>query len=316
MIKKTKNVRLKKPLLIACWPGMGEVSIQIGIFLKNSLKFTPFAAIENSGLFSPAAITVKHGLIGIPKIQEGVFYYSKTKEKDIVLFLSDLQPPIEKAYFMARKIIDFAANLRISTVMTFAALPSPIEHTSLPKVWSAGTSNKILAKLAQYKTNILSEGQISGLNGLLTGAALEKKIEAACLLAEVPLYTIHIENPGASKAILQVLSRYLGMRFKLDKFDEKSYYINQEIDRLIGYLKGEKSPQEKPLNEQDIERIKKELSALTKIPSSVERKIEELFKKSREDIKHSQQLKKLLDDWGIYKKYEDRFLDLFRKKHL
>ena len=201
MIKKIKNIRFKKPLLIACWPGMGEVSIQAGLFLKNTLRFAPFAVIKNSGLFSPSSIIVKNGLIKIPEIQEGVFYYLKNKENDIILFLSDIQPPIEKSYFMAQKIVDFAAGLKVSLIITFAALPSPIEHTFQPNVWVAATSKKILDKFKPYKTNILNEGQISGLNGLLTGAAQKKNIEAVCFLGEIPLYTIHIENPAASKAV-------------------------------------------------------------------------------------------------------------------
>ena len=52
---------------------------------------------------------------------------------------------------------------------------------------------------------------------------------------------------------------------------------------------------------------------LTKIPESVKKKIEGLFKKARDDISCADELKKELDHWSIYKEYEDRFLDLFKK---
>jgi hypothetical protein len=59
--------------------------------------------------------------------------------------------------------------------------------------------------------------------------------------------------------------------------------------------------------------IKKSLSQLTKLPGSVKEKIENLFKQSQENIAKANELKVELDKWNVYKEYEDRFLDLFRK---
>ncbi len=46
----------------------------------------------------------------------------------------------------------------------------------------------------------------------------------------------------------------------------------------------------------------------------IEQKIEELFRKKAEDISRANELKTELDKWNVYKDYEDRFLDLFKKK--
>ena len=80
----------------------------------------------------------------------------------------------------------------------------------------------------------------------------------------------------------------------------------------MSYLKGGMQ-QPPPLNDEDVARIKKSLSAYTKLPQSIREKIEILFKQAHRDISKARQLKEELDHWNVYKDYEDRFLDLFKK---
>jgi hypothetical protein len=68
-----------------------------------------------------------------------------------------------------------------------------------------------------------------------------------------------------------------------------------------------------PIGEEEVELIKKTLSQLTNLPVSVKEKIEKLFEESRLDIAKAKELKIQLDKWNVYKEYEDKFLDLFRK---
>lgn len=88
--------------------------------------------------------------------------------------------------------------------------------------------------------------------------------------------------------------------------------INQEIEKFIDFLKDPES-HHKPIGTEEIEKLRESLNAYTKIPESVKKKIEKLFDQTKHDISHASELKKELDHWNIYKEYEDRFLDLFRK---
>ncbi|MCM8756611.1 MAG: hypothetical protein NC817_01070, partial [Candidatus Omnitrophica bacterium] len=56
-----------------------------------------------------------------------------------------------------------------------------------------------------------------------------------------------------------------------------------------------------------------DLSAYTKLPQSVREKIEKYFKEAQKDISKARILKEELDHWNVYKEYEDRFLDLFKR---
>ena len=88
--------------------------------------------------------------------------------------------------------------------------------------------------------------------------------------------------------------------------------INHEIEKFINFLKDPES-HHRPIGTDEIEKIKESLDAYTKIPDSVKRKIEKVFEDAKRDTSHANELKKELDHWNIYKEYEDRFLDLFKK---
>ena len=88
--------------------------------------------------------------------------------------------------------------------------------------------------------------------------------------------------------------------------------MEQEINKLIDFIQ---APEQHsgPIGEEEIEKIKKSLNLYTKLPQSAREKIEKLFAEAKQDIAKANELKKELDQWNVYKEYEDRFLDLFKK---
>ncbi len=120
--------------------------------------------------------------------------------------------------------------------------------------------------LEKYDLNLMSEGQISGMNGLFLGMAKRAKLSGFCLLGEIPLYTIQIENPKASHAVLSALGRILNMQIDFAALIGQTHTMENEINKLLDYLKLEPQAQSGPIGEEEIERIKKSLSQLTKMP--------------------------------------------------
>jgi len=315
MIKNVSSPKLKTPIMICAWPGMGEVAIRSALYLKDSLPFKEFAKLETPDYFEPSGILVKNGVLDLPKSTGGTFYYYKNPKKayDIILFISDAQPNLGNGVHYAEEIIEFARKNKAKRVYSFAALTVPIDHTQDSKVWAAATSRRLMQEFKGLNIKMLPEGHISGLNGLILGIAKTKNIDGVCLLGEIPIYTMQIENPKASLAALEVLNSKLALAINLDSLKERAKFVEDEINKLIGYIKGDIAPAA-PLSEEDIEKIKKELATFTKLPESARKKIENLFMLAGEDISKASELKKELDTWSVFKDYEDRFLDLFRKK--
>lgn len=314
IIRVTKRPRLKDPVLVAAWPGMGDVAIKAALYLKEKLAAEEFAEMGAGDFFHPSGIWIDNGAIAIPQRPSGKFYFAKNKtgSRDVVIFISDSQPFIEKGYDYAHRIIDFAKSLKIKMVYTFAAMPLPIEHTQLPQVHAAATKKEILEELERLNLKMMLAGQISGLNGLILGVAKENGLDGACLLGEIPLYTIQIENPLASKAVLSVLSQLLGLSLDLVELQSHADQINQEIEHLIEYLKNP-TEEEKPIDQKEIDIFRKGLADSQGLPDSARLRIDDLFRKAKKDLSKALELKRELDHWGVYEKYEDSFLDLFKK---
>ncbi|MDD5166260.1 MAG: PAC2 family protein, partial [Candidatus Omnitrophica bacterium] len=222
------------------------------------------------------------------------------------------QPDLAKAEEYSKNILQLAKNFKVKTIMSFAAMPQPIDHTQEPRVWFTATSADLNNSLKKYNLSLLNEGQISGMNGILLGIAKKEGLMGICLLGEIPLYTIQIENPKASQAVLEALSRIFGLEIDFSGLVDQGHIMEGEINKLLDYLK--LGPQAAtPIGEEEIEKIKKSLSQLTRLPVSVKEKIEKLFEAARADIAKANELKSELDRWSAYKEYEDRFLDLFKK---
>lgn len=309
-----KRPRLKNPYLIAAWPGMGEVAFKAATYIVEKLKGERIAEIAPEKFFYLTESVVTDGVVGVPALPANTFYVvrDKAKKHDLVVFIGQAQPDLAAGEEYCALVTGLAKSLRIKKVITLAAMPQPIDHNQDPRVWFTATSKSLVTALKKFHLEPLSSGQISGLNGLFLGLAAREGFEGFCLLGEIPLYTIQIENPKASHAVLAVLSKILALPLELEELREQSSSMEGQINGLLEYLKvGPQSPG--PIGDEEIEKIRKTLSQLTKLPASVKERIESLFTQAKTDISKARQLKAELDSWNVYKEYEDRFLDLFRK---
>jgi len=181
-------------------------------------------------------------------------------------------------------------------------------------VMSCATDKTLNDELTKYDVKNITIGQISGMNGLFLAFAKTHGYRGFCLLSEIPIYTIQLENPKASAAILNALGKILNIPLDVRELKDQARAIEEQINQLVDYLKGGASHAQSPISEEEIEKIRKSLSEYSKLPQSVKKKIEELFQQSKKDITKANELKRELDHWNIYKEYEDKFLDLFKKR--
>jgi len=314
-ITMKKRPKLKNPHLIVAWPGMGEVAYRAGTYLVDKLKAEEFATIPPEDFFYLTESIVREGVLTLPELPASKFYFWKNKEgkNDLIIFISDAQPDLAMAEEYSMRILSVAKKYKVKKIFGFAAMPQPIDHTQSPNVWFTATSADINASLKKYNLKMLSEGQISGMNGLFLGVAKREGFEGLCLLGEIPLYTIQIENPRAAYAVLDIVTRVLEIKIDFAELIDQAEASENQINNLLDYLKVGPAPG--PIGDEEVEKIKKSLSQLTKLPQSVKEKIEKLFQQVNTDISKAQELKSELDRWNVYKDYEDRFLDLFKDKN-
>ncbi len=307
MIKIYRKIKLDNPVLIAGWPGMGNVALGAIDYLRRNLRGMKFAEIDQDKSLGFDAVKVESGIAKLPPPAKNVFYYAKTP--DLIIFEGDVQVSGEAGVIVMNAILDLALRLGVKRVFTGAAFPILTSHAEPSSVY--GVVNRRLSKgfLARHGIKPMEDGHISGLNGLLLGFAENRGVEAACLLATMPQYATGFNNPKASRAIVQVLGRILGFKLDLRQIDA---HIRQMDDRMAVI---EKKVKEVFSVE---ERAEKPASAgfetKKKIPEYIIQKIERLFRETKKDKSKAVMLKRELDRWDLYALYEDRFLNLFKDR--
>ncbi|MFH1379684.1 MAG: PAC2 family protein [bacterium] len=318
-IKIHKKVSLSKPVLLAGWPGMGNVAIGAMDYFRQKLKAEFFAEINMNKYIMPESILVTNGLAAMPQPPRNYFYYIESPP--VMFFESETQFSGEAGMGLMKSMIQFCNDMNVQRIYTGAAFSLPASHKEPSEVYGVGTDEKIIEFYKKYSVKPMGEGQISGLNGMLIGYAKEAKIDAVCLLATMPVYAVNFPNPKASKALIEVLMKMTGIEIDLDEIDEAIEQMEQKMESIEQNLK-ELFPDrtdQKSLESKSSDNSKSSLPADSephpKAPAHVLDKIERFFIEARQDREKAAILKEELDRWNLYKLYEDRFLNLFKEKH-
>jgi hypothetical protein len=306
----SENIRLNQPWMVAVWPGMGHVAVSAGYYLMAKLGVHLLAEFRPLDLFDVEHVEVKGGLVRSGRLPRSRLFvwHDPAGEHDIVIFIGEAQPPVGK-YAFCRRLIEFARELGVERVFTFAAMATQMRPESPSRVFGAAADEESLAELKRLELEILEEGQISGLNGVLLGVAAENELRGACLLGEIPHVFAQLPFPKASVAVLETFATMRGLEIDLAELREQAQAMDSKLRSLFAQMERAIGEQEPP-TEDAFGAPRAEESQLDR---EDERRIEELFEQAREDRSKAYELKRELDRLGVFTDYEDRFLDLFKR---
>jgi proteasome assembly chaperone (PAC2) family protein len=200
----------------------------------------------------------------------------------------------KKAYRMANQVLDVAEQFGCQRVYTSGAAVSFTHHDLEPRVWAVTSNNSLTKEIKSLNNTILmseiegktERGSITGLNGLLLGLAKKRGFDAVCLMGEIPDYLsgVPFPYPKASKAILDIFGKILGIDIDYTPLDQMSTQVDEiianiydklplEIKEKIEQRKVYSTPKKEFITEEDETWLKEHL--------------DELFKGSRGDEKPS-----------------------------
>jgi proteasome assembly chaperone (PAC2) family protein len=240
LVKLVARPRLKSPVMLASWPGIGNVSIIVASYLKKKLPFKELGKIEPSHFFDPIGVVVRDNIVEAPQFPESRFYYWKRQGggSDIILAISEDQP-LTKGYELANCVLDVGKRFGVKLVYTCAAALSSIHHTEPPRVWGVVTSQHMSQLIEKYELVQRGNLHISGLNGLLLGVAKERGVDGICLLGEVPAHATRIPNPMAALAVLKVLTGMLDIEIDLTELDDMANEAAERMKQITAEAMGE-----------------------------------------------------------------------------
>lgn len=315
-----EKLELTHPWLVAVWPGMGHVALNAGIYLLAKLGMTAFAEYDATELFDIEQLEVKDGLIQPGRRPRNRFFVwtDPNRRHDLIVFLGEAQPPAGK-YAFCRHVIAFAKNLGVERVFTFAAMATPMHPSAESRIFGAATDSVNLEELKRLELDILKDGHIGGLNGVLLGAAVEAGLQGACLLGEMPHIFAQLPFPKASHAILEAFVTLAAIDLDLEELAEQARSVEEQLGELLAQIEKQRGEPDEEEFEDDEEGILAEPSAEDEeaLPQTVQPRkqehIEALFAQADQNRSKAFELKQELDRLGLFKEYEDRFLDLFKK---
>jgi proteasome assembly chaperone (PAC2) family protein len=240
-IRLDREPALHTPSLYAAWPGMGNVSLNAARYLVEKLEMEPIGSIESTESSVAEGIAIRDHLVLPLETPEYRFFAFRHPdgEGDVLLFLGDHQPLQPQAIALARLVMRVADRFGVRRVCTSAALMCSISHMERPRVWGVATHRKLLPELEALGVRLLPEGHVSGLNGLLLAVGKRMGLEGLCFLGELPYYTIGMDNPKSSLAVLERLARLWKVRLDTSDLREASLKKEIEIEEFI--RQGEKS---------------------------------------------------------------------------
>jgi proteasome assembly chaperone (PAC2) family protein len=326
-----EKLQLNQPWLVAVWPGMGHVALNAGVYLLSKLGMTELAEFEAGEAFDVDAVEVKGGILHPVRRPRNRFFTwtDPNKKHDLVVFVGEAQPPAGK-YAFCRRVIDFAREHGVERVFTFAAMATQMHPAHESRVFGAATDKTNLDELKRLELDVLEDGQIGGLNGVLLGAAAEVGLNGACLLGEMPHIFAQVPFPKASHAILDAFITLAGIELDLTELAVVARDVEEQLGELLARVEEQyghgtpaetESEGEQAPGAEEAEEAEEEAGEPAAAPHprpaasrSAERgRIEELFEVAAKDRSKAFELKQELDRLGLFKQYEDRFLDLFKK---
>ena len=311
----SEELKLKNPWLVAVWPGMGSVALSAGYYMMAKLGMHLMAEFSPRALFEVEYVEVKSGLIRTGRLPRSrLFVWNDPHEKhDVIVFIGEAQPPSGK-YVFCHSLVEHARRLGVERVFTFAAMATQMHPEHPSRVFGASTDEEGLAELKRLEIELLENGQIGGLNGLLLGVAAEEGLRGMCLLGEMPHIFDQLPFPKASLAVLEVFMTIAGIEIDLGELSEQTQAVDQKLGELLAQIETAMQQQEHGFESATEESFGAEPPPEEpRLSAAEEQKIEKLFEQAQRDRSTAYELKRELDRLNVFKDYEDRFLDLFRK---
>jgi len=172
---------------------------------KNSVKL-------NRGIsFTPNKVVIQAGILTDMSFPGSKFYFKRTPKKDLLFFIGEEQPATrESAYAEGKRAYEMGKSGagRCPKILLPAGLYIRGRHCRHPP-YDASQSlggcqpEAAVIRTPQFDNTILmsevegkgNQGSITGLNGLLIGAAKRRGMEGICLMGEIPDYYPGCRSP-------------------------------------------------------------------------------------------------------------------------
>ncbi|NYZ76110.1 proteasome assembly chaperone family protein [Candidatus Micrarchaeota archaeon] len=253
IIISKKGVTLKDPILIEGLPGIGLVGKLATEHLIKELKAEKVAEIYSEH-FPHQVLMLKKGTLRMLKNKIYAWKNPKKNGSDLLMLVGDIQTITPEAQFeICNVILDYFKKMNGRRIYTLGGygVGKVVEN---PRVLGSATHKEVVEELKKYGV-VFGEanGSIIGAAGLLLGLGKIRKISGACLMGET--HGGYIDAKSA-KSVLVVLTRILGIKVDLNKFDERVKETEKFMKRMEKEIEKQKGVGEGAMRGDDLSYIR------------------------------------------------------------
>jgi len=205
-----------KPVLVCGLPGSGYVGKLAADYLVTVFKAKKVAEFYSTSF--PPHVNINEE--GVAVKLKGELHHAQTgQENDLLVFTADAQPATSDGeYELADAVLKEAKKMHANLVFSLAAYVTG-SFVKQRRVFGTATSSELLPRLSRNGVQIMKEGGISGMNGVIVGMAKLHGMEGASLLGETSGYLL---DPAASHSVLESLSQILGVKIDMASIEERA----------------------------------------------------------------------------------------------
>ncbi len=223
-IIETKKISLKNPIIVEGFPGIGLVGTVSASYLVEKLKmeqigyvtsraFPPLAAVHNYLPMHPARVYA-------------------SKQKNIIVILSEFVIPMMKVRNLAEVIFDYAKEKKAREIISLGGITIKGEQDT---VYAIASTPELAKKLGKIKNvSVIKEGATTGVAGVLLAIGAGIKYPVSSLLAEA--HTEFMDPKGAAM-VIEALNSMIGLKVDTSELETEANTIQDKMKDMIGKAK-------------------------------------------------------------------------------
>src|SRR5213593_845526 len=224
VIRYLDHPKLEDPIFIEGLPGIGNVGKLAAEHLKDELKGVKFAEIF-SKYFPPQVLVQDDGQVKL--VNNEMHYVKRNNGTDLILLTGDYQGLTpEGQYELSDFILKELQKLGVRRVFTLGGYGMGRMVTK-PRVLGAATGLELVKEMEKY------------------GVVFSRGEPGAGIVGETSGYFV---DPKSAQAVLEVLTKYLGLEISFSDLETKA----KQIDQITSKLKDIEAAPETPDKREDL----------------------------------------------------------------
>jgi uncharacterized protein len=220
----TAKPKLRSPVLVEGFPGLGLVGTISASYLVEKLQMKPLGYITGDQ-FPPLAAVHNH----MPLYPARMYYSEK---HDLIVFVSEFVIPIGAVNELAERIHEFARKSRVKKIVSLGGITIKGEQDTVYAIASLSSLTAELEKMDGVKT--IKEGATTGVTGVLLARGAIENYPVVSLLAESQEGYM---DPKAAAMVLEVLSKMLRTSIDTSALESEASKIDSKVKEIMSKAK-------------------------------------------------------------------------------